>query len=81
MIAARAGKAKVAGKGWNMENKKLYRSKRNRMIAGVCGGLGDYLNVDPTLVRLIMVLLVFGATAGIWIYLVAAIVIPNEDYE
>lgn len=64
-----------------MENKKLYRSKRNRMIAGVCGGLGDYLNVDPTLVRLIMVLLVFGATAGIWIYLVAAIVIPNEDYE
>ncbi|WP_073587919.1 PspC domain-containing protein [Anaerocolumna xylanovorans] len=65
-----------------MENKKLYRSKRNRMIAGVCGGLGEYLNVDPTLVRLIMVLLAFlGATAGIWIYLIAAIVVPNEDCE
>lgn len=49
------------------------------MIAGVCGGLADYFNIDPTLVRLIMVLLAFGATAGIWIYLIAAIIIPNEE--
>lgn len=65
-----------------MENKKLYRSRKNRMIAGVCGGIADYLNTDPTIVRLVMVLLAFfGATAGIWIYLIAAIIVPNEDFE
>jgi len=49
------------------------------MIAGVCGGAADYLKVDPTIVRLVFVLLAFfGASAGIWIYLIAAIIVPNE---
>jgi len=58
--------------------KKLYRSKTNKMIAGVCGGIGEYFNIDPTLVRLAWVLLsipmaLFG---GVLAYIIAAIIIP-----
>lgn len=59
--------------------KRLYRSREERMIAGVCGGIGEYLNVDPTLIRLIFVVL--GITSiGTWllIYLVMAIIISEE---
>lgn len=67
-------------KGGNMENKRLYRSRKNRMIAGVCGGFAEYLNIDPTIVRLVIVLLaIFGVSAGFWIYLIAAIIVPNEE--
>ena len=62
--------------------KKLYKSRSNRMICGVCGGIGEYLGIDPTdptLVRLLMVLL-GCTTTGFIIYLVAAIIIPYE-YE
>ncbi len=62
-----------------MEPKRLYKSQDNRVICGVCGGIGEYLNVDPTLIRLLMVLL-GCTTTGIIIYLVAAIIIPNK-YE
>lgn len=59
--------------------KKLYRSKNNRMLAGVCGGIGEYLNLDPTVIRLLFVLGTFmsGGT-GIFAYLVLAIVVPEE---
>ncbi|MFA9376297.1 MAG: PspC domain-containing protein [Lachnotalea sp.] len=60
-----------------MEPKKLYRSRTNRLICGVCGGLGDYLNVDPTIVRLLLVVLCC-AGPGIIAYIVAAIIIPDE---
>ena len=40
-----------------MEQKKLYRSRSNRMICGVCGGVGEYFNIDATLIRLLLVLL------------------------
>lgn len=60
-----------------MEPKKLYRSKTSRMICGVCGGLGEYLNIDPTIIRLLTVLLAFTG-GGIIAYIVAAIVIPDE---
>lgn len=60
-----------------MEPKRLYKSKTNRIIAGVCGGLAEYLNVDPTLVRLLCVLL--GCTStGIILYIVAALIMPEE---
>ncbi len=50
------------------------------MIAGVCGGFAEYLNIDPTIVRLVIVLLaIFGVSAGFWIYLIAAIIVPNEE--
>jgi phage shock protein C len=60
--------------------KKLYRSRENRMLGGVCGGLGEYFDIDPTLVRL---LFVFGAFLGIpgalvLIYLVMLIMVPQE---
>lgn len=60
--------------------KQLTRSKNNRMIAGVCGGLGDYLDIDPTLLRLLFALGFFasGGTAFL-VYLVMAIVVPIES--
>ncbi len=62
-----------------MESKKLYRSRTDKMIAGVCGGLGKYLSVDPTLVRLIFALLVFlGVGSGLLVYLILMIVVPLE---
>ena len=58
-------------------NKKLYRNTSNKMVAGVCTGLGEYLNIDPTIVRLIWALV--GLTgAGILAYLVAALIIPEK---
>lgn len=59
--------------------KKLLRSKTNRMICGVCGGVGEYLNIDPTLVRIIWVLCsLAGVGMGAVLYLIAAIVVPEE---
>ena len=58
-------------------NRKLYRSNTNRMICGVCGGIGEYLNVDPTLVRLIWAL-VGCSGAGVVAYLLAAVIIPQD---
>lgn len=58
--------------------KRLYRSRTERMIAGVCGGLADYFDIDPTLVRLAFVLLVFAGSAGFWLYVVMALVVPEE---
>lgn len=63
-----------------MDNKKLYRSETNKMVAGVCGGLGEYFNIDPTLIRLIWAVLtvftvIFG---GIVLYILATIIIPSE---
>ncbi|MCL5666769.1 MAG: PspC domain-containing protein [Patescibacteria group bacterium] len=58
--------------------KKLYRSKSDRIIAGVCGGLGEYLNIDPILFRIIFLVLLFAGGSGFWLYLLLAIIIPNE---
>ena len=57
-------------------NKKLYRSSTDKKIAGVCGGIAEYMNVDSTIVRLIAVLLVFGCGSGLLAYIVAALIIP-----
>lgn len=59
-------------------SKQLYRSRTNRKIADVCGGLGEYMNLDPTVVRLIWVLLFFFAGVGILAYLIAALIIPEN---
>ncbi|HLF70186.1 MAG TPA: PspC domain-containing protein [Actinomycetota bacterium] len=56
----------------------LRRSTSNRMIAGVCGGLGRYLGIDATLIRIAWVLLVLGAGTGILLYLIAWLVIPPQ---
>jgi len=49
------------------------------MIAGVCGGIGEYLNIDPVLIRVVMVILALGAGAGLLAYLICAIIIPEQD--
>ncbi len=56
---------------------KLYRSRADRVVAGVAGGLGRYLNLDPILVRLFFVLLTISGGIGVLLYLVLAIVIPE----
>ena len=62
-------------------NKKLYRSSTNRVICGVCGGLGEYFGVDPTVVRLIWVLIACSGT-GLIAYIIAAVIMPlNPDEE
>ena len=58
--------------------KKLDRSRRNRMIGGVCGGLADYLGVDPTVVRVIMALVTFVGGMSIFVYLLMWLLIPEE---
>lgn len=62
----------------NTEYKQLTRSTADRMIAGVCAGLGEYLNIDPTVVRLLFVLGFFMTGPGILIaYLIMAVVVPE----
>ncbi|WLV23961.1 PspC domain-containing protein [Aciduricibacillus chroicocephali] len=60
--------------------KRLYRSSRNKMVAGVLGGISEYFNVDPTLVRLIFVLLALVTVVIplVIFYLIAALIIPTE---
>ena len=59
------------------EPRKLYRSRSQRMIAGVCGGLADYFDIDATLVRVLFLLLaVFGGT-GLVIYIVMWVIVPD----
>lgn len=63
-----------------MGQKRLYRSKSSRMLCGVCGGVAEYFNIDPTLVRLGMVIL--GCTgSGVVAYIVGAIIIPDQGRE
>ncbi len=59
--------------------KKLYRARSERMLAGVCGGLGKYLGIDPTLVRLLFVLSIFLTfTTTLFLYFVFWLIIPEE---
>jgi phage shock protein C len=64
-----------------MEQKKLYRSKNNRMIAGVCGGLAVYFNMDPVLVRVLAVVLTLFSGAGILGYIVLWAITPEEGAD
>lgn len=59
--------------------KKLYKSSSQKMIAGVCGGIAEYLNLDPTLVRLVFVAISMLGGSGLLAYIVAAIIMPEED--
>lgn len=59
--------------------KRLYRSRKDRMVCGVCGGLAEHFNIDPVIVRLIFVLLIFADGLGILAYIVLAIVFPSAE--
>ena len=58
--------------------KKLYRSRDERMIAGVCGGVAEYFDIDPTLVRLLFVLATFWGGPGLLAYIIMLVVVPEE---
>lgn len=61
-----------------MESKRLYRSRRERLVCGVYGGVAEYFNIDPTIVRLAFLLFVFCAGSGVLAYIIAAIVMPDD---
>jgi phage shock protein C len=71
----------VTGEEKSMPSGQLVRSKNNRMIAGVCGGLADWLGWDPTAMRILYVLIsIFSAAfPGILIYIILAMVMPSEE--
>lgn len=60
-----------------MSDRRLYRSSTNYMICGVCGGIGEYFGIDPTLIRLAWVLFCCMGGSGVLAYIVAAIIIPR----
>lgn len=60
--------------------KKLMKSRTNKVICGVCGGVGEYFNVDPTIIRLLWIVFMFLGGSGILAYLIAAVIIPEEIY-
>lgn len=59
--------------------KKLTRSTSNRKIAGVCGGLAQYFNVDPTVVRILFLIALICGTVGFWVYLIVWICAPEDN--
>lgn len=62
-------------------SKKLYKSTTDRKLCGVCAGIANYLNIDPTVVRLLWALITFVGGAGVIAYIVCALVIPDEPYN
>jgi phage shock protein C len=58
--------------------KRLYRSGREKILGGVCGGIGEYLNVDPTLIRLLWILISLAYGMGILLYIIMWIIVPRN---
>jgi len=58
--------------------KKLFRSKKNKVLGGVCGGIGEYLNIDPTLIRVLFIIAAFFNGLGVLVYIVCWLAIPEE---
>ena len=63
-----------------MEGKKLYKSSTDKMLAGVCGGIAEYFNIDSTLVRLGWVVFSLLGGSGLLAYIIAAIIMPDRPY-
>ena len=64
------------------EVKRLYRSRKDKMIAGICGGIGEIYSLDPTMVRLVYALItIFSAGTAILVYILGWIIIPEETAE
>ena len=60
--------------------KRLYRSRNDRMLAGVCAGLADYFGVDPTIVRILFVLFALAGGPGLILYIILMLVIPEAPF-
>ncbi|MBZ0291996.1 MAG: PspC domain-containing protein [Anaerolineae bacterium] len=61
--------------------KKLYRSRSNRQIAGVCGGIAEYFDLDPSIVRLAFLAVTLFGGPGLILYIVLAVVVPEEPFN
>lgn len=59
-----------------MPRKRLYRNPDDKMLFGICGGLGAYLNVDPVVIRIVFVILLLCGTTGFWLYIILLILVP-----
>ena len=60
-------------------NKKLYRSMMDKKLCGVCGGIGEYFDIDPTVIRVAWILFALLGGSGLLAYLICAIVIPQQN--
>ena len=60
--------------------KKLVKSRYNRNISGVCGGIGEYFDLDPTLIRIAFILITLMGGPGVLLYLACALVMPESEY-
>jgi len=65
----------------NTQGKRLYKSESNKVIGGVCGGLGEYFGIDPVILRIIAVVLIFAHGAGLLIYFIAWLCMPKHSNE
>ena len=63
------------------ERKRLYKSRNNKMICGVCAGIADYFNMDPSIVRVLWAVLALAAGTGVLAYIACAIILPEGDTE
>lgn len=63
-----------------METKRIYKIDEGKKLAGVCGGVAEYFNIDPTIVRVLWAVLAFGCGTGLLLYIICAIVFPHK-YE
>ena len=63
------------------ERKRLYKSRNNKMICGVCSGIADYFNIDPSIVRVLWAVLALAAGTGVLAYIACAIILPEGDTE
>lgn len=63
------------------ERKRLYKSRNNKMICGVCAGIADYFNIDPSIVRVLWAVLAVARGTGVLAYIACAIILPEGDTE
>ena len=63
------------------ERKRLYKSRNNKMICGVCAGIADYFNIAPSIVRVLWAVLALAAGTGVLAYIACAIILPEGDTE
>jgi len=59
--------------------KRLCKSRTDKMLCGVCAGVANYFNIDPTIIRLLVVVFTLGAGSGLLAYIIAAIIMPEEE--
>ena len=64
-----------------MKGKRLYKSITNRTICGVCGGIGEYFDIDPTIIRILWIVFTFAGGSGILAYIICALVMSNAPED